>query len=74
MAGPMGGTMDGGRDAAARAQRRRLELAIRDGWYIRYDGGHDEFVASRDEISAHSLDDLLIEMMRAQRADPDEGG
>lgn len=72
MAGPHGGTMDGGRAAAAALQRKRLDLAIRDGWHIRYDGGADQFVASRDEVAAHTLDDLLIEMLRAQRADPDE--
>ena len=71
--GPHSGTMDGGRAAAATAQRRRLELAMRDGWHVRYDGGSDQFVASRDEVAAHTLDDLLIEMMRAQRADPDTG-
>lgn len=71
MAGPVGGTMDGGRAAAAAQQRMRLDLAVRDGWHIRYDGAHDEFVASRDQVSAHSLDELLIEMLRAQRADPD---
>ena len=71
-AGPMGGTHDGGRAAAAAAQRLRLDLAVRDGWHIRYDGAHDEFVAARDQVSASSLDGLLIEMLRAQRADPDE--
>ena len=45
MAGPHGGTMDGGRAAAARTQRMRLDLAVRDGWHIRYDGAHDQFVA-----------------------------
>jgi hypothetical protein len=74
MAGPHGGTLDGGRAAAARVLRQRLELAIRDGWHVRFDGAHDQFVASRDEVSAHSLDELLIEMLRAQRADPDEDG
>lgn len=62
MAGPHGGTHDGGRAL----QQRRLDMAIRDGWHIRYDGSHDEFVASRDEVSAHSLDELLVEMLRAQ--------
>lgn len=72
-AGPFGGTLDGGR-AAESLRLRRLALAVRDGWHIRYDGSKDEFVASRDEVSAHSLDDLLIEMLRAQRADPDDEG
>jgi hypothetical protein len=70
--GPHGGTMDGGRSAAMRALSARLDLAVRDGWHIRYDGAHDEFVASRDQVSAKSLDELLIEMLRAQRADPEE--
>jgi len=61
MAGPHGDGFD-----ARVLQRRRLDLAIRDGWHIRYDGAADQFVASRDEVSAHSLDDLLIEMLRAQ--------
>jgi hypothetical protein len=64
--------MDGGRASAAAALRARLDLAIRDGWSVRFDGAHDQFVASRDEVSAHSLDELLIMMLRAQRADPDE--
>jgi hypothetical protein len=63
--------VDGGRAEVA-AQRRRLELAVRDGWHIRYDGAADQFVAARDEVAAHTLDELLIEMLRAQRADPDE--
>jgi hypothetical protein len=63
MSGPHGGTYDGGRAL----QRRRLDMAIKDGWHIRYDGGADQFVAARDEVSAHTLDDLLVEMLRAQR-------
>ena len=72
MAGPHGGTYDGGR-AMERLRDRRLALAIRDGWHVRYDGSRDQFVASRDEVAAHSLDELLVEMLRAQRADPDDG-
>ncbi|HEY5399073.1 MAG TPA: hypothetical protein VIL16_27195 [Trebonia sp.] len=71
MAGPHGGT-DGRAEWPTR--NRRMELAIQDGWHIRYDGAHDLFVASRDEVSAQTLDDLLVEMLRAQRADPDDGG
>lgn len=66
MSGPHGGTYDGGR-AAATVQRRRLELAVKDGWHVRYDGSRDEFVGARDEVSAHSLDDLLVEMLRVQQ-------
>ena len=63
--GPTNGTWDGGR-AAADLQSKRLDLAIRDGWHVRYDGGQDHFVASRDEVAAHSLDELLVLMLRAQ--------
>ena len=58
--------MRGGGRAAADLQSKRLDLAIRDGWHVRYDGGQDQFVASRDEVAAHSLDELLVLMLRAQ--------
>ena len=71
-AGPHGGTYDGGQ--AWVTLNRRLELAVRDGWLIRYDGAHDEFVAARDVVSAKSLDELCVEMLRAQRLEADDGG
>jgi hypothetical protein len=69
MSGPHGGTYDGG----YAMQRRRLDKAIRDGgWHVRYDGGADQFVASKDKVAAHSLDELLAEMERADGAEPDD--
>lgn len=65
MAGPRGGTYDGAR-AAALTQARRIEKAMDDGWQFRFDGAHDQFVASKDVLAAHSLDELLIEVERAQ--------
>jgi len=62
MSGPGAGT----RDSSQALRSRQLDRAMRDGWHIRYDGAHDEFVASRDEVSAHSLDELLIAVARVQ--------
>jgi hypothetical protein len=71
MAGPHGGTHDGG----FALQRKRLDRVIRNGgWHVRYDGARDQFIASKDKVAAHSLDDLLVEMERADKADPDDGG
>lgn len=71
MSGPYGGTYDGG----LAATRRRLDKVIRDGgWHVRYDGGSDQFIASKDKVAAHSLDELLVEMERTDRAGPDDAG
>ena len=48
---------------------RRLDKAIQDGWHVRYDGASDQFVAARDVVAAHTLEDLVTEMLRVQRAD-----
>lgn len=71
MAGPFGGTYDGGRAAAA-VQARRLEKVMEEGgWQIRYDGAHDQFVASKDVLASHTLDGLLLEVERAQGREPE---
>jgi hypothetical protein len=61
----MGPGYDGGRAAATALQGRRLELATRNGWSIRYDGAHDQFVGAKDTVAAYTLDELLTEIQRA---------
>ena len=64
--------MGPGRDVAAAVQARRLEKVMEDGgWQIRYDGAHDQWVASRDTVAAHTMDELLAELERAQGRDGD---
>lgn len=63
--------MGPGPNGATAAQGRRLELAMEKGWQIRYDGAHDQFVAARDVLAAHTMDDLLLEIERAQGRDDD---